>query len=246
MSHLWSVERFKMARSKCLFWILCGIAVITFLYVIGIHPDYPMLGMHGMHSPARLEILLTMWFPVFIAYFVAMEFQHKTINDALCLGKSRLAVYLIKLTSVLTSVAVMVLFIMVGVTVGLTLIFGFGDIGVVEYVRHFVQSFVLQVFFQFSVASLFLMMAFIVKTPTFMVIIGVGYTFVTWVGVALLQIHLEGRYAFIGEFLPGLVHMEAIPRNDIDGIIYGSIVSVIWIVVTTAVGYFVFKRTDLK
>jgi len=135
---------------------------------------------------------------------------------------------------------------MVGATIGLTALFGFGDIGVLEYLRYFMQAFVLQVFFQFSVASLFLMIAFIVKTPTLTVIIGIGYTFATWFGAVMLQFLFEGRYGFIGEFLPGLIHMEAIPRNDINGIIYGSIVSTIWIVLTTAVGYLVFKRTDLK
>ena len=247
MRHLLTVERFKIVRSKIFYGILACLGVFMFFFVIGLHADHPPMGAQGMFTPARFDILLTVWFPLFIAYFVAMEFQHKTINDALCLGKTRVQVYLAKLFFVLCAVAVMVLAIMVGTTLGLTIRFGFGEVEGLFYVRHFLQALVLQTFFQFGVAALFLMIAFMVRTPTMTVILGVGYTLGTWfAGQMLRNLLFGGRFAFLTEFLPGLFHMDAITRNDTGGIIYGGIVSILWIVATTFIGCMVFKRTDLK
>ncbi|MCL2189305.1 MAG: ABC transporter permease [Defluviitaleaceae bacterium] len=247
MRHLLAVERYKFARSRVVYGILGCIAVVIGLNLLQSTGNFPVPGFMGIVSPARWDILLTVWFPIFIAYFVAMEFQNKTINDALCLGKSRIAVYFAKLTAVLWHVVLLVVIIMVAKTIGLTIFNGFGEIEPLYFLRHALQAFVLQVFFQFSVASLFLMAAFIIKTPTLTVIVGIGYTVFTWFGGIMVREFLfGGRFTPYTYWLPALFNMEAIINTDPQGILRGSIVSIVWIIATTFIGCAVFKRTDLK
>jgi ABC-2 type transport system permease protein len=66
---------------------------------------------------------------------VASEFQQNTIRAALALGKKRIYVYLSKLIALCIAVALFIIASVIVATVGLTLLYGFGEISVIEYAR---------------------------------------------------------------------------------------------------------------
>jgi len=256
MTNLIASEKYKFVRSKALYVTLVGLLVVVVGFLTGsvysyfVYGEMGAPGYQGIYTPTALDILLVLWFPVFIAYFAGMEFQNKTVNNALCLGKSRLAVYLAKLLAIFAGVAAMTLLVVTVTTIVQSVVFGFGAMTISEYLPYFLRIVGLQLIFLCAVASLFTMLAFIAQTPLMTMALGIGYIIFSSALQQMVAVLFDGQLAFIREWFPSYYQvalaMQGLHGGDPAPVLRGIAVSFIWAVVTTFVGVSVFKKKDLK
>ncbi|MDR1533056.1 MAG: ABC transporter permease [Clostridiales bacterium] len=251
MTTLLSAEKYKLLRSRALYVILgCLGAIFAFSLWKAVTDGYVTLGKDGVYAPAAMDFIFTLWFPAFIGFFAAMEFQNGTIRNILCLGKSRLMVYLSKLAAVYAGVAVMILFVSAAATAGYSAAFGFGDIALEEYAASFLRAFLLQIVCFSALASVFTMFAFISGTPIMTVILGVGYIITSLFFRQGLYTMFNGRLAFLAEFFPDyylqLLAQQGLERGVTIPAARAAVLSLLWAAAAAFIGYGVFSRKDLK
>jgi len=259
MLNLLTAERIKLFRSKKL-WIVLSILSLLPIYQVAnsrlaVHYgtklsqaiDTVINGATGilMMEKNALTVLLVM--SAFISFFIGEEFQHGTIRNALSLGRSRTHYYLSKLAtaSLLTLVGVTLLTAL-GM-IGYSVVFGFGEAaGIRNYVSFAVQSFCTLTLLILANVSIYVMISFLTKSSSISLIWSFLYTIGTGFGAGIFQ-HTEHfkmvTFWFTETFL---FYFNFAAPADIARFPEMVWVSLITIVLTTAVGIFFFKKTDIK
>jgi ABC-2 type transport system permease protein len=197
-------------------------------------------GVFAMSSISNLYAILAV---VFGGLFISNEFANGTIRNALCIGKSRLGVYLSKLLSggaMLLLTMLMSLVAFIGV---FTAMYGFGDGG--GFLLDTLKVFSLQFLYHLTFAAVACMLAFLVQNMVFSVAIGIFWTIISSVLTDVFTV-FDGL-GFLARIMPNYyITRLADNLNNSAFITQSVIASVAVIAVTAIVGCVVFKRRDIK
>lgn len=259
MLNLLTAERIKIFRSKKL-WIVLAILALLPIYQVAnskmaVHYgtelvqviDTVINGATGilMIDKNGLTILLVM--SAFISFFIGEEFQNGTIRNALSLGRSRTHYYLSKLIiAALVSLVAVIMMTAVGM-IGYSIVFGFGEVAEINHYLSFaIKSFSTLYLLILANVSIYVMISFLTKNSGVSLIWSFLYTMATGFGPGIFQQteHFKHvTYWFTESFL-----FYSNFANPVDIAKYPQmiLVSVITIVLSSALGILLFKRTDIK
>lgn len=259
MFNLLSAEKIKLHRSKKL-WIVLSILCLLPIYqainsqitvnygkelvqVI----DTVINGATGILMIKKNGLTILLVISAFISFFIGEEFQNGTIRNTLSLGRSRTHYYLSKfmIAALLSLVGI------IGMTVlgmiSFTIAFGFGDIvGITNYFSYALNSFSTLYLLILANVSVYVMISFLTKHSSFALIWSFLYTIVTgfFPGIFQQTEHFKQvTYWFSETFL---FYSSFTKPVDIAQFPEMVLVSLITIVISSAIGILMFKRTDIK
>ncbi|MDR3129399.1 MAG: ABC transporter permease [Tannerellaceae bacterium] len=206
--------------------------------------NFEPLGQNGILMIGNASLILSICIAAFSSLFVASEFQQNTIRAALALGKKRIYVYLSKLIVLCIAVVLFVIASAAVSTAGLTLLYGFGEVPILEYVRQVLSVFSTQMKLYCTFASVFCMIAFLCRNVGVTVVLNVAYALLTSILMSFLASF--DALAFIVKGFPQYYIMVLNQSNDLSFYVTATVVSLFYIIVPCIIGLYVFQRTDIK
>ena len=192
-----------------------------------------------------LTVLLVI--SAFISFFIGQEFQHGTIRNALALGRSRAHFYLSKLSvaSIFTLIGVFIM-TMLGM-VAFTIAFGFGEVeGINNYLTYATSAFLTLYLLILSNVSVYVMVSFLTKSSSIALVWSFVYTMITGFGPTIFQETENFQYVTYWFTESFLFYTNMACQPDIERFPEMAIVSLITIVLSSVIGIYFFKRTDIK
>jgi ABC-type transport system involved in multi-copper enzyme maturation permease subunit len=172
-----------------------------------------------------------------VGVFCASEFTDGTIRLPAGIGKSRTSVYLSGLFASSALVAFILLTISLGGGVVCLIVFGTGGAGFGEAILLWAASLGKEIVLHLPYASIFLMFAFIGRSPAASIIL----SFITAMALTVIP-----GYAppYLVQYFPNYAIGEIGAESE--NFLLGFAVSVAWTVAATAIGCFVFSKKDIK
>jgi ABC-2 type transport system permease protein len=259
MLNLLTAEKIKLFRSKKL-WIVLGILFLfPIMQVVNSH--FEVVNGKELIQPIETVIngatailmikkngfTILLVLSAFISFFIGEEFQNGTIRNALSLGRSRTHYYLSKLV-----IAALLSFVgVIGMTVigmiSFTTVFGFGEVAEIDnYISYSLKTFSTLYLLVLATVSIYVMISFLTKSSSIALIWSFLYTIATGFLPEIFQ-HTEHfkqvtnwfsqTFLFYWDFAKP-ASMAQYPEM--------VLVSLITIVVSSTLGIFLFKRTDIK
>lgn len=259
MLNLLTAERIKLFRSKKL-WIVLGILSLLPIFQavnskisVGYGTELVQVidtvinGATGVLMIKKNGLTVLLVISAFISFFIGEEFHNGTIRNALSLGRSRTQYYLSKfvVAAVLALVGVIIMTVlgMIGFTVG----FGFG--GVAEISNYFmfaIKSFGTLYILILANVSIYVMISFLTKNSAISLVWSFLYTIATGFipGIFRKTEHFKQVTDWFTETF--LFYSNFANPADISRFPKMVLVSLITIVLSSIIGIYLFKRTDIK
>jgi ABC-2 type transport system permease protein len=207
--------------------------------------NFPPLGENGILLIGGTSLTLSLCLAAFAGLFVAAEFQNNTIRAPISLGKNRVYVFIAKLISLAIVVLAEIMVVWLIATIGLTILFGFGDSSILEYGKRLVIILGTQFRLHGTFAAVFCMIAFMSKS------IGV-----TIIGSVVYVLAFSIFMSFAGSFEAISFLTKIIPQyyiaafNELyhdTGFMAGSVaVSVFYLAIPSVIGILGFNKSDIK
>jgi ABC-2 type transport system permease protein len=198
------------------------------------------VGVNAMSTISQLYAILGV---IFAGLFISNEYSNGTIRNALCIGKSRVQVYLSKLLTACGMMLIVTFSSLVAFIGSLTLLYGFGD--GTGFFTHTLQTFAMQLIYHLVFAALACMLAFLIPNIVFSVSVGI---FV----IIMLGVLTEICTAFDGlglfaRLLPNY-YITRLTENlsNVAFITQGALASLLLIAAMTAIGCAVLQRHDIR
>jgi len=179
---------------------------------------------------------------IFISIFVSNEFSLGTIKNILSIGYKKSSFYLSKLITVsVASVAIMFSMIVVS-----CVIFGIGDSVGLSDILNFARMLLVQSLLHIAFASLFLMVAIIIRNNSGVMATNICLVLSASVIFVMLSTHFEFGKTLRSLWLaPNVVAMT--DTNPLTYIVTRAIiVGFFYLIVSSSLGMFIFKRQDVK
>ncbi|MBS4218308.1 ABC transporter permease [Bacillus sp. FJAT-49711] len=259
MLNLLTAERIKLIRSKKL-WIVLFLLSLLPIYQavnskVAVHygtklvqaTDTVINGATGILMIEKNGLSILLIISAFISFFIGEEFQNGTIRNALSLGRSRSHYYLSKfvIAALLSLIGVIVMTVL-GM-ISFSVVFDFGEVaGIGNYVNYAIKSFATLYLLILSNVSIYVMISFLTKNSgislvwSFLYTIGTGFV----PGIFQQTEHFKQvTYWFTESFL---FYSNFANPVDIEKYPQMVLVSLITIMLSSALGIFLFKRTDIK
>jgi ABC-2 type transport system permease protein len=205
--------------------------------VFGLNPS----GSAGVYALASISSVFAVLAVVFAGLFVSNEFATGTIRNALCIGKSRVRVYLSKLLVGGVMLLVTMLAATIVFVVAFTLMYGFGNGALLDGL----QVFGLQFLYHLPYAALACMLAFLIQNNVFAVSVGI---FCTIISGTLVDIFMAfDGLGWLARLIPNFyITRLADNLSDVGFIVQSVVACVAFVVVSAVIGCLVFKRRDIK
>lgn len=259
MLNLLTAEKIKLFRSKKL-WIVLGILSLLPIFQVlnsklAVHYgtklvqaiDTVINGATGILMIEKNGLTILLVVSAFISFFIGEEFQNGTIRNALSLGRSRTHYYLSKLV-------IAALFSLFGVFVmsalgmiGYTVVFGFGEVaGISHYVSYAIKSFTTLYVLILANISIYVMISFITKSSAISLVWSFIYTIGTGFGAGIFQQTEHFKYLTYWFTESFLFYSDFAKPADIARFPEMILVSLLTIVISSALGILFFKRSDIK
>jgi ABC-type transport system involved in multi-copper enzyme maturation permease subunit len=153
-------------------------------------------------------------------------------------------VYLSKLLAFCIAVALFIIASAAVGTAGLTLLYGFGEAPVWEYVRQVLGVLLMQMQLYCTFASVFCMVAFLCRNVGVTAVLSAAYALPTSILTSFLASF--DTLAFIVKSIPQYYIMSLSQPNGLSFYAAATAVSLIYITVPCIIGIFVFCKTDVK
>lgn len=259
MLNLLVAEKIKLFRSKKLWIVLSILFLLPILQavnsVVSVNYgdelvqviDTVVNGATGVLMIKKNGLTILLVIAAFISFFIGEEFQHGTIRNALSLGRSRTHYYISKfvIAALLTLVGV------IGMTIigmiSYTIAFDFGSVAEINnYMSYALKAFGTLYVLILANVSVYVMISFLAKSSSIALIWGFLYTIATGFLPGLFQQteHFKQvTFWFTESFLfytnfASLAEVAQFPEM--------ILVSLITIVLSSAVGILLFTRSDIK
>lgn len=259
MLNLLTAENMKLRRSKKL-WIVLFIlsffpifqaanSLMTVHYGTElVQPiDTVINGATGVLMIKKNGLTVLLVLAAFISFYIGEEFQHGTIRNALSLGRSRAQYYATKL-AVATGLSLVgtLLLTLLGM-ISFTFAFGFGEVpGISHYFSYAIKAFITLYLLILANSSIYTMIGFLSKNSGISLIWTFLYTVVTGFGAPIFlqtEHFKQVTYWFSESFL---FYFDFVKPADIARFPEMILVSLITIVLSSAIGVYRFIRTDIK
>jgi ABC-2 type transport system permease protein len=260
---LLKVEWYKLRHSKPFFITLIIVAIQTIIQIGLVHfinsspiaiqqnvqltdmYSFAPVGQNGVLMIGSASLVISICLAAFTGLFVASEFQNNTIRASLALGKNRIMVYVAKLLSVCIAVMLFILLVTVLSTVGLSLLYGFGEMPLLEYGKQLLTMIATQMKLFFTFASVFCMIAFLCRNSGITIVLSAAYVLATSILMSFLATF--DALAFLVKGLPQYyIMLLSASAGNWEFIVGANVVSLFYILIPCIIGFFVFKRVDVK
>lgn len=259
MLNLLTAERIKLMRSKKL-WIVLGLFTLLPVFQavnskIAVDNgaklvqeiDTVINGATGvlMMDKSGLTILLVI--SAFISFFIGEEFQHGTIRNALSLGRSRTHYYMAKFVfSALLCLIGVILMTALGV-IAYSVAFEFGEVGGINnYFLYTIKSFSTLYLLIAANVSVYVMISFLTKNTGISLIWSFIYTIATGFVPGIFQQTEHFKHVTFWFTESFLFYLDFTNPSVIARYPEMALVSILTIVLSSAIGLFLFKRMDIK
>ncbi len=259
MLNLITADRIKLLRSKKIFIVLIVLSVLPIIQAINskmtVNYGTELVQaidtvINGATSILLMEkngltILLVMC--AFISFFIGEEFQNGTIRNALALGRNRTHYYVAKLViaAILTfvGVTVMTLFGMISFSI----MFHFGEVAEINnYFNYAIKSFSTLYILILANVSVFVMISFLTKNSGISLIWSFLYTMATGFLPGIFQQTQPFKQVTFWFTETFLFYSDFAKPADIEKFPEMIMVSFITIMLSSALGILLFRRTDIK
>jgi ABC-2 type transport system permease protein len=259
MLNLLTAERIKLFRSKKLWIVLAIFTILPVLQAVNskISVDYGkelvqvvdtvINGATGVLMIEKNGLTVLLVISAFICFFIGEEFQNGTIRNALSLGRSRTHYYLSKFVmAALLSLIGTIVMTVVGI-ISFTVIFEFGEVAEINhYFIYAIKSFSSLYLLILANVSIYVTISFLTKNSGIALIWSFLYTISTGFLPDIFQqtTHFKHVTYWFSEVF--LFYSDFANPADIAKFPEMVLVSLITIVVSSTIGIFLFKRTDIK
>lgn len=259
MLNLLAAEKVKLFRSKKL-WIVLGILfLLPIMQVVNIqievHNGKELVqiietvinGSTAILMIKKNGFTIVLVLSAFISFLIGEEFQNGTVRNALSLGRSRTHYYLSKLViaALLSFVGVigMTIIGMISYTIG----FGFGGIAEIDnYFSYALKTFSTLYLLILATVSIYVMISFLTKHSGISLIWSFLYTIATGFLPGVFQ-HTEHFKPVTNWFSQTfLFYWDFAQPASVAQFPEMVLVSLVTIVLSSAVGIFLFTRSDIK
>lgn len=175
MKDLLKAELYKLSRSKTLLYLMLLLFVTNTFGIITnkLLKNYLLQGQDAIFQAGTS--VNAMWFGAFAGFFIASEFQNGGIRNILALGKNRDKVFMAKVISMILCIIILLGVIVLVQIIGNSIVSGFGDMPVSEFVFFFLKNFLHIIVFHLSYAGFFTMFAFLTQKPALTILLSFCY-----------------------------------------------------------------------
>lgn len=259
MLNLLTAEKIKLRRSKKL-WIVLGILSLLPIFQVAnslmavhygnelVQPvDTVINGATGVLMMEKNGLTILLVIGAFISFLIGEEFQNGTIRNALSLGRSRTHYYLSKfVVAAFLSLLGVIVLTALGM-ISFSIAFGFGEVaGINDYFSYAIQAFLTLYVLILSNVSIFMMISFITKNSGISLIWTFIYTIATGFGASIFLQTEHFKQLTYWFSLSFLFYSDFAKPADIGKFPEMILVSLITIVLSSAIGILRFTRTDIK
>ena len=261
MINLLKSDFYKLLTRKSFY--ICG-AISAFLGILGVimmnsdikslgaEIDPKLFGLSGISAMISGVSDVTLLSVIFLSMFIASEFSFGTIKNIASRGVGRVNIYLSKLImGIFTVVTYTITSGLVGFIAG-TIMWGPGEFNQ-EVVLNILRMVGLFLLAEISLQSVFMMVSFIVRNTggaialnlaiiilaSSLILVFIDYGCSAWLNIS----DFKSANYWVGTYVQN--HFLSLDiENDV--IIRGVIVSLVYFVLSTAVGIFTFQKRDIK
>lgn len=259
MLNLLTAERLKLVRGKKLWIALSILFLLPIIQVVNsqmnvhygtalVQPiDTVVNGATGVLMIKKNGLTVLLVISAFISFFIGEEFHNGTIRNALALGRSRMDYYVSKFVmAALVSFAGVTGMTIIGV-ISFTVVFGFGDVpGIDNYFGYAVKTFGTLYVLILANIAVYVMISFLTKNSSFSLIWSFLYTIATGFLPGIFQ--QTERFKQVTNWFTEtfLFYTGFVKHDEIAQYPEMVLVSLMTIMLSSAVGIHLFKRTDIK
>lgn len=251
MLNLLRADYYKLRRSKS-FFICLGIISFFVTYVIidfsssaHIKEQLSPSTFHWIYMMFKEKAFLPYFIPLLQAIFITMlittEYSTGTIKDSVSLGFSRAKIYMSKLITVsLGSIIIMLVAIFF---TGITAFFVFGIYGSLSMYDFllFVRMFLIQSLLYAAYASIFLMIAILIKNIGGTMAFSIFFSLILGSLGSLVGESYSGRILLLMNFSP-----TAVPHPQAVDIRIAIAAGLSYLILFSGIGGITFKKQDIK
>jgi ABC-2 type transport system permease protein len=200
-------------------------------------------GAVGAYALSSISSLYGMAVVIFSGLFISTEFSQGTIRNALCVGVSRVKIYLSKLFVNASVLAICMIVSVIAFIASFTLMYGFGERD--GFIINTITVFGMQLLYHLTYAGIGCLFAFLIPNIAFSVASGIIF-------VVLQGVLVEICSAFdVLNWIAPLIPQYYVTRlndtfHNASFLINGAVVSVVFIAVTAFLGCILFRRQDIK
>ena len=259
MLNLLTAERIKLFRSQKLRIVLGILLLLPIMQVVNSKIevdngkelvqviDTVISGATGILMMEKNGFTILLVMSAFICFFIGEEFQNGTIRNALSLGRSRTLYYLSKLViAALVSLVGVIVMTVLGIVI-FSLVFDFGEVaGISNYLWYAIKTFTTLYLLILANVSIYVMISFLTKNSGISLIWSFLYTMATAFLPEIFQQTEHFKYVTYWFTETYLNYSDFANPADIAKYPEMILVSLITIVLSSAIGILMFKRTDIK
>ena len=197
---------------------------------------------YSSFGAGAIEMLMA----VLIGAMVAKEYSTGTIKNILAYGKRREHYYISKLIACTIGLAVILGVMVITATVGGTIIFGWGEALSITQVFHLLATFLGAVAVGMGIISVLMFIATLVKSSG--ATIGIGIVLMAILPTIIS--FLYGKFAWFDKIYESSLSYNWALTTNISAtngdILKAALIGLITLLITSAVGIFLFKKQDIK
>jgi ABC-2 type transport system permease protein len=259
MLNLLTAERIKLRNSKKLWIVLAILSLLPIIQVINTKMsvnygtklvqaiDTVVNGATGILMMEKNALTILLVISTFISFFIGEEFQHGTIRNALSLGRNRTHYYLAKwVTAAVLALIGIILMTGIGM-ISFSTVFGFGEVTAINQYEEFAaKSFSTLYILMLANISVYIMISFLTKNSGISLVWSFLYTIGTGFGAGIFQHTTHFKHVTFWFTESFLFYFDFAKPADIARFPEMVLVSLITIVLSSMIGIFYFKGTDIK
>ena len=239
MLNLLRADFYKLRRSKT-FFICLGILALIVAYIIidfgsSAHiKEYSPSTFHWIYMLFQVPYFIPLLQSIFITMFITTEYSNGTIKDSVSLGFSRTKIYMSKLVTISMGSILMMLTAMLSIVI----IYGsflMGDLLLL------VRIFIIKSLLYTAYGSIFLMIAFLIKNIGGTMAFSIFFSLILGSLGSIVGNGYLGRTLLFMNFSP-----NAMPHPQAVDIRIAITVALLYLVLCSGIGGFIFKKQDIK
>jgi ABC-2 type transport system permease protein len=200
-------------------------------------------GSLGAHTLSTISNVYSMAIIVFCGLFISTEFTQGTIRNAICIGVSRVKMYVSKLFVCAAMLALCMFVSIITFIMGFTILYGFGD--GTGFFPDTAMVFAMQFLYHATYAGVGCLLTFLI--PNIALSVAAGIVIVIFEGVL---VEICTAFDALNNIAPLIPQYYVTRLNDNLGnfgfLASGALVSIVFILITAVIACMVFRRQDIK
>ncbi|MBB5286253.1 ABC-2 type transport system permease protein [Rhabdobacter roseus] len=247
MKDLLKAELYKLSKSNTLLYLMLLLFVTNTFGIITnrLLKNYVLQGQDGLFQAGTS--INAMWFGAFAGFFIASEFQNGGIRNALALGKYRTSVFMAKIFSMILCITILLFVIVLVQIIGNSIVNGYGDMPVGEFVVFFLKNFLHITIFHLSYAGFFTMFAFLTQKPGLTILLSFCYETLILVCGGFFENFKGQNLKPLLQFFPQYYYTKIdYNLSNHQFFVNGYLVCLLYFFAPVIISIFLFRKMDIK